>query len=432
MEQLKKFFKKNYINLILIITTVVGMVTTYVVAMSEVVLIKAKVVNVRTGPMLSYNVMGQLKQGDQVQVLEQKNGWDKIRLDGNKIGWIASWLLDTQEVDSATNAVGNINSDRVNIRQYATTNSKILAQLAKGDQINVVYSKDDWSQIIFDDQVGWVNNKLFDLTSSDETDNRKILNNVYVIKPTIPLYSKANRNSAVLDNLQQSESLSVLGSSGDYYQIKSNKNITGYVARNLVTTEIPRDRKNQVKIIQPNSLSKTTIVIDAGHGGEDPGASSNDQKHDEKDYALKFAQSLQYQLKASGVNVVMTRDRDNFISLEDRVVLTNKTKPNAFISLHLDSSNVANEASGITTYYYSEKKDLALAKSLSKQFNDLKIPNRGTNFGDFEVIRENSYPGVLIEIGYINSDQDFKNISSPIYRELFVSRIVAGLKNYFK
>ncbi|WP_317636042.1 N-acetylmuramoyl-L-alanine amidase [Xylocopilactobacillus apicola] len=404
--------------------------STYTVAMSNVVTIKAKVVNVRTGPMLSYNVMAQLKEGDQIQILEQKNGWDKIRLDGDKIGWVADWLLDSSEIDSATNATGVVNTSGVNIREYANTQSKVLNRLEKGTKVNIVYTKGDWSQITMDGKIGWINNKLFDLTNDEQ---EKAQTKVYVLRPTINLYQEANPNSHVLATSKQDDQLEVVGSVGDFYQVKNGKNIIGYVSRQLVTTEIPNTGAEQAQeAARPRSLAKATIVIDAGHGGDDPGAQANDNRHYEKNFSLLYAKELRDQLQTKGTKVVMIRNKDSWVSLEDRVKITNKNQPSAFISLHLDSSKSANEASGITTYYYSEKKDLKLAKTLASQFNGLKIPNRNTNFGNFEVIRENDYPGVLLEIGYINSDSDFAQIRSDSYRQQFISRVVLGLESYFK
>lgn len=429
MKELKTKLKKNYINIFLLVAIMVGFATTYALANTKTITIEAQLVNVRTGPMLSYNVMGQLHQGQKLQVIKEQNGWYLIRLDGDKIGWIASWLTNANEIDSSTNTIGIINTDNVNVRQYASTESKILLQLKKGEKVNVVYSKNSWSQIIIDSKVGWISNKLFDITDSQEENEHDALENIYVVEPGTPLHSTSNSNSTTITSLKQKDKLKVLGSKGEYYQVRTNNNITGFVASKYVTTEIPPDNSH---IVRPDELSKATIVIDPGHGGNDPGANANDNVHVEKTYSLAFANSLKERLEQKGAKVIMSRNDDSFISLEDRVKLTNKTKPNAFISIHIDSSQRPNEASGMTTYYYSEKKDLKLAKALAAQFNDLKIPNRETAFGDFQVLRDSFYPGVLIEIGYINNDSDYEQISSSKYRAKVCDKIIDGLENYFK
>ncbi|MFK5283709.1 N-acetylmuramoyl-L-alanine amidase, partial [Lacticaseibacillus paracasei] len=80
-----------------------------------------------------------------------------------------------------------------------------------------------------------------------------------------------------------------------------------------------------------------------------------------------------------------------------------------------DSSPSKNSASGITTYYYDSKKDLALAKSVNSAFSGLPLENRGVAFGNFEVLRDNKQPAILNEMGYINNDKDFRQIKDPSY-----------------
>lgn len=428
IKKIKTALKKHYISLILIVTMLFGFATTYVLAVPQVVEIKAKVVNVRTGPMLSYNVIGQLKSGDKIPILKVKNGWYLVRLKGDKMGWIASWLTDSAEIDSATNAIGIINTDQTNVRLYASTQSPIIKVLNRGDKINVVYSKKSWSQIIIDGKVGWVHNQLFALTNEGTSGQQKSLSTVYVLEPNTRIHLKANLSAPVLKTLKQQEELTVLGSEGDFYRVKDQKNTVGYVTRRYVTTEIP----SQIQISRPKSLAETTIIIDPGHGGNDPGAQANDQVHYEKKYTMLVAQALKEKLTPYGGKVIMTREGDQSVELGARVQMTNRIKPSAFISLHLDSTPQTNQAQGITTYYYSRRNDLPLARSISAQFDQLKTPNRGVAFGDYQVLRDSFYPSILIELGYINDDHDLALIKSAHYRDQLTAKIVSGLADYFK
>lgn len=428
IKKIVDFFKKNYTNIFFIFIIFFGFAATYALAVPKVVRIKAKIVNVRTGPMLSYNVIGQLKSDEQIPILQEKNGWYLVRLNGDKLGWIASWLTDATEIDSAIKTTGVINTNQTNVRLYSNTNSPIIKILNQGDKINIVYSKSSWSQIIIDGKVGWVNNRLFDLTDDSSNNNENTLNNAYVLEPNTKIHQNPDLNSPVLKSLKQREKLKVIGTQGNFYKIKDAQSTEGYVISKFVTTEIPKP----ITIYQPKSLAQTTIVIDAGHGGNDPGAQANNGRHYEKKYTLLVARELKAKLAQRGVKVIMTRDDDNSVKLEDRVLMTNQVRPNAFISLHLDSSPQANQAEGITTYYYSRKDDLPLAQSISTQFKHLKTTNRGVAFGNYEVLRDSFYPSILIELGYINNDHDFTLIKKPYYREQLTSKIVDGLANYFK
>ena len=87
--------------------------------------------------------------------------------------------------------------------------------------------------------------------------------------------------------------------------------------------------------------------------------------------------------------------------------------------------------SGYTTYYYHKKTSLRLAQDINSKLKYLKLENRGVEFGDFLVIRENTVPAVLLEMGYINSDRDFERITSTSYQDSVADDIKQGLDTYF-
>lgn len=128
----------------------------------------------------------------------------------------------------------------------------------------------------------------------------------------------------------------------------------------------------------------------------------------------------------------MTRDDDDSVSLGDRAELATDKHADAFISFHYDSSPVANQATGFTTYFYHSDTSKALAESINSHLTGLPLTNRGVDFGNFLVIRDNLRPAVLLEMGYINTTKDFKQIRSTTYQKQVAQKIVTGLKAYFK
>ena len=98
-------------------------------------------------------------------------------------------------------------------------------------------------------------------------------------------------------------------------------------------------------------LGLTTVVIDAGHGGKDPGAISKDGKTREKDITLEIAESLSARIREAypDVKVLMTRNSDRFISLNDRAEKANKAGANLFISIHIITFN----SYSCISWYYS-------------------------------------------------------------------------------
>lgn len=177
-----------------------------------------------------------------------------------------------------------------------------------------------------------------------------------------------------------------------------------------------------------NRLAEQTIVIDAGHGGSDSGAVATNGAY-EKGYTLKMAQALATKLKASHARVIMTRNGDSSVALSKRPALANQAGASLFISFHFDSTPVANTASGFTTYYYHSASK-TLAKTLSQQLNALALTNRGTAYGNFQVIRDSTMPAVLLEMGYINDATDYQYISSTAYQQQVAQLVYQGLQKY--
>ncbi|MBU7563261.1 N-acetylmuramoyl-L-alanine amidase [Pediococcus ethanolidurans] len=179
------------------------------------------------------------------------------------------------------------------------------------------------------------------------------------------------------------------------------------------------------------NLSEAIIVLDPGHGGNDSGALGINQKHEEKTYTLKTAKLVQKSLEAKGARVIMTRSNDEYVGLAARASLSNKHKADAFISFHYDSAPENNSGSGDTTYYYHKKTSLKLAELVNSQLKaKVNLNNRGVQFGDFEVIRDNTQPSLLIEGGYINTAKDFKQISSYQYRKQVASAVTTALSQF--
>ncbi|WP_057777178.1 N-acetylmuramoyl-L-alanine amidase [Paucilactobacillus vaccinostercus] len=227
--------------------------------------------------------------------------------------------------------------------------------------------------------------------------------------------------------LKSKERLNVLAEKNDWYKVRINDHQFGWIASWLV------NRRDNLK--KATKLSEATIVIDAGHGGWDSGAeyktNSKKAQYMEKTYTLKMAKLVAADLRTKGAHVILTRDSDKFVGLKARPALAEKVHADAFISFHFDSSPQRNEASGLTTYYYHKGESKKLAQTLNRQFNSLPLTNRGIGFGDFLVIRDNTRPAVLCEMGYINDTHDFKSIKSTTYQMKVAHLVTQGLSNYF-
>ena len=223
-----------------------------------------------------------------------------------------------------------------------------------------------------------------------------------------------------------------------------------------------------------------TVVIDAGHGGKDPGTHGVFTK--EKDIALKVALELGTLIKANipGVKVVYTRSTDKFIPLDERADLANKNKADLFISIHCNANPNSAAIHGTETYVmglhkseenlevvnrenavivqeegYKEKYDgfdpdspvagivfsnyqnahlensLKYAQLVENQFK-LKAgrKSRGVKQAGFLVLWKTTMPSVLIEIGYLTNKEEEKYLSTAQGRSFIASAIYRGFKEY--
>ena len=225
-------------------------------------------------------------------------------------------------------------------------------------------------------------------------------------------------------------------------------------------------------------LRKPHIVIDAGHGGQDPGAVSSNKVY-EKRVTLAAAQALKSQLEATGrYKVSLTRDNDRFIKLHSRIQIARKRKADMFISLHADSIGDRN-VRGASIYTLSNKSSDAQTAKLAKRENradliagvdlthedkevsdilidlamrdtmnqskffantvvgtlpkhGIKILNKPHRYAGFAVLKAPDIPSVLIEMGFMSNRQDVTLLSSSNYRRKMASALVDSIDHYFQ
>jgi N-acetylmuramoyl-L-alanine amidase len=194
-----------------------------------------------------------------------------------------------------------------------------------------------------------------------------------------------------------------------------------------------------------------TIVIDAGHGGQDPGAKANGLV--EKELTLDMAQRVEKLLQLNGFRTSLTRKDDTFVSLPDRASLANKHDHSIFVSIHFNNSiNAA--AHGLETFYASQKvaqdpewswaaflprrrplEALDTGENLAGLIQTALVTrvegeNRGAKGRAFYVIRHTRAPAVLVECGFISNPFEAKLIATPEYRERLAMAVAEGVVQF--
>ena len=239
--------------------------------------------------------------------------------------------------------------------------------------------------------------------------------------------------------------------------------------------EIP---KKTVKVDLKSEKEKwefKTIVIDAGHGGKDPGAVGY-RGTKEKDIALDVAKRLEKKIsKNMDVKVVMTRDEDVFLRLSERTKIANENNGSLFISIHTNAAE-DRRASGFETFLIGLNKNEYAAKvaarenavlelegksgqeltgedliqatiaqaafaSSSETFADMvqkeikkrvQSRDRGVKQAGFVVLARASMPNVLVELGFISNPAEEKKLRSPQYRDQLATAIYRAVQQYEK
>ncbi len=171
-----------------------------------------------------------------------------------------------------------------------------------------------------------------------------------------------------------------------------------------------------------------TVVIDAGHGGHDRGGIPQNIIP-EKNVALDVARRVRAILADAGLRTVMTRSSDVFVSLPDRVAISNSHPRAIFVSIHFNSARRVG-ARGVETFYGS-KAGIPLARRIQR--NVMRTTNgddRGIKPARYYVLRKNRNVSVLVECGFLTNPTDAKLASSAVYREKLARAIAGAILEY--
>lgn len=188
-------------------------------------------------------------------------------------------------------------------------------------------------------------------------------------------------------------------------------------------------------------VSGRTVVIDAGHGGPDPGAVSASGLL-EKDLTLAVALQLEQLLNRAAVHTVMVRTEDTDLAdpgatirktedLRRRVELGHAPGVDLYISLHANS--FPNPAySGAQTFYFPGRdEDRRLAEAIQASLRSSLGPNsRQANSGDYYVLRESKVPAVVVELGFLSHPEEARRLAEEWYQRELAEAIYDGIIDY--
>ncbi|MFZ1262640.1 MAG: N-acetylmuramoyl-L-alanine amidase [Chitinophagaceae bacterium] len=179
------------------------------------------------------------------------------------------------------------------------------------------------------------------------------------------------------------------------------------------------------------SLDKMKIAVDAGHGGDNNGASGVSTGILEKKYTLLIAKQLERVLLDKEAHVFMTRTKDTAIGMVERTEMLKKEDPDFLISIHLNSS-VKDSISGVSTYYrYIGFRPLT--QYIQESMVKIGLKDFG-NIGsfNFSLSGPTEYPNCLVEVAFLSNKEDEQLILDPEFHKAVATQIVDGIKEWLK
>ena len=207
--------------------------------------------------------------------------------------------------------------------------------------------------------------------------------------------------------------------------------------------------KNSKDVMSYMPITNKVILLDAGHGGIDPGATNEDKSILEKDINLQITLKLRELLESSGCLVLLTREEDTSLyeeeagkttrqkyneNLKNRRKMIEESGVDAFVSIHLNKFEQS-KYYGAQTFYPEGQND---SKVLSQFIQDeLKRVVDKTNqrkikpSKDIYLLKENKIPSVLIECGFLSNEKESKLLNDEKYQEKVAWAIYAGIQKYF-
>lgn len=409
---------------------------------STAVVSRVNQLNVRSSPSTNSAVLGRMAAGDEAIATGNDGEWTSITFKGIS-GWVHTDYITpvaNQTAPQATNQASSpesftVSVDSLNVRKNADLSSKRIGLINQGESYDVKEVNGNWVHIsLGNNESGWVYSFHGTLSSNGkQISGSSNLGTVTILSNGTNIREAATTSSQIAALADAGEKFPIVNQDGDWYEISLPTGASAFVATWVVSTG---DESLLTEPVMKESIPRIagtlkglTIVIDPGHGGNDRGTTGT-RGTDEKDITILTSELLAAKLKAAGANVITTRETDTYVSLRKRVAISNQHAADAFISLHYDA-NPDSSVAGFTTYY-SHAHQQALASSVNEGLaSSVNLRNRGSQPGDFLVLRENRQNAILIELGFLSNSAEERAVTSDMFRERATHGIYQGLLDYF-
>jgi len=434
--------------------------------MAKKIVVEGSLLNVRSGPGLSYGKINELPRNSTAIVYFKSGEWLLVRLPDGTSGWVSGLYTSYPDEDRKTavqpeqqtpsepvkeepvkekNIIPypydvRVTADPLRLREEPGLHSNSVASIPKGTVLTVLdATEEQWLKVELPDGrqgwiAGWYTEIVEEQTRSPITYFRLATVNVEALRVRSgPGLEYSQTGSVFLGN-----HLITLQENNGWHYVQIPNGQHGWISGEFAT----------VKTVASNVSASTgsvsrggnpgtpniTIVIDPGHGGNDNGATGFSGLK-EKKVNLTVSLYLTEMLRARGFNVVLTRNSDIKVTLADRVAIAERVKGDIFISIHANAHPKIH-TSGTETFYFANKatspQSFFLASLLQQEtVAALKLPSHGVKKGNFHVIRETTMPSALLELAFLTNAVDETILSSDECLKMAAEAIYRAILRYY-
>lgn len=334
-----------------------------------------------------------------------------------------------------TKEISNITYASLNTRQSSSNTIETVTMYNSKNPISLNINKNILNDITYTNKYDRI---AFILKNTQFTNGGKNLTNHYSSNYTNNILSLKLPNKYA--NLEDE----VITINDNYIDKMIIKNIDSYVDIKIYTKTkvdfniITRDPTNDtaITILPPKNSNQKLIIIDAGHGGIEPGAVHKDVF--EKDLNLDISLKLNKLLTENGYNTYMIREDDSYVSLYERAYIANKLNASLFLSIHNNAFYSAQKGSE-TLYYPPNENNINFnSETFAKIIQDnliktLQTKDRGiVKRPNLVVLSATTMIAALTEIGFITNDSDRKNLLDNNFRHKVASSLFESVKTAIK
>ena len=306
------------------------------------------------------------------------------------------FIIDTEKLNhtSLISEISNIN--KAFVRKIDSKTSELILSFSAPITHSIMRTEDS------------LNFFLFNVKSYNEQDLIKTLANSSFRQFTLSLLPQIGVKAGLPVNKDD--------------KIKIEESVDGKALKITIIKNSLESIKSE-KPIRKGAL-KDKIVLDAGHGGSDYGAIK--EGINEKDITLDITQRVDAILKSKGYRVALTRESDAYLSLEERVDVSENEQAQIFVSIHVNSA-VSPDPNGIETHYYHDYSK-NLAETIHKHMvKEIDSKDRGLFKSKFYVINHTTAPAVLVEIGFLSNDAERNELITEKRKQKTAKAIAEGI-----